>query len=120
LIDDREDLADLRAEQSALRKRLNQLADHFADGTIDSAQLKAGSERLRARLSDAETRMVHVDRAPILADLVTAQDVRTAWENISLDRKRAVIDLLYTVTLLPRPAGNAEAPLESVLMVPKT
>jgi hypothetical protein len=118
--DDREDLAELRGEQQALRMRLNQLAEDFADGTIDGIQLKAGSERLRARLTDAQARMVHVDRAPLLADLVTADDVRKAWLGIGLDRQRAVIDLLYTVTLMPRPAGNAPAPLGSVRMVPKT
>jgi site-specific DNA recombinase len=117
--DDREDLAGLRAEQQALRMRLDQLAEAFADGTISAAQLKAGSERLRARLVDVQARMVHVDRAPILADLVTAHDVRKVWESIGLDRRRAVIDLLYTVTLMPRPAGNAAPPLDSVRMEAK-
>jgi DNA invertase Pin-like site-specific DNA recombinase len=118
--DDREDLAALRSEESTLRLRLDQLAESFADGTISAAQLKAGSERLRARLTDIQTRTVHVDRAPILADLVTAEDVRTVWQGIGLDRQRAVIDLLYTVILLPRPAGNAPAPLESVRMEAKS
>jgi DNA invertase Pin-like site-specific DNA recombinase len=118
--DDREDLAELRSEQSTLRLRLDQLAEDYADGTITRPQLKAGTERLRARLGDLEGRMVHIDRAPILADLVTAQDVRKTWQSIGLDRQRAVVDLLYTVTLLPRPAGNGPAPLESVRMVPKT
>jgi hypothetical protein len=135
LIDDhREDLAELRAEQSTLRLRLNQLAQSFAEGEIDSAQLQAGSERLRARLSDGESRMVHVDRAPVLADLVSAQDVRAAWNGIGLDRQRAVVDSLYVITLMPnRPGGRRinfeseeaelafdKAELESVRMVPKT
>jgi DNA invertase Pin-like site-specific DNA recombinase len=118
--DDREDLADLRAEQSTLRMRLDQLAEAFSDGALTASQLRAGTGRLRGRLSDVEARMVHVDRGPLLADLVTAQDVRAVWRGIGLDRQRAVIDLLYTVTLMPRPAGNAPAPLESVRMVPKS
>jgi site-specific DNA recombinase len=118
--DDREDLAQLRAEESAVRLRLDQLAEAFAEATISAAQLKAGSERLRTRLVDLQTRMVHVDRAPILADLVTAHDVREAWRGIGLDRQRAVIDLLYAVTLLPRPPGRKPASLESVKMEPKT
>jgi len=117
--DDREDLAALRADESAVRLRLDQLAEAFADATISAAQLKAGSERLRVRLVDLQTRMVHVDRAPILTDLVTAHDVREAWHSIGLDRQRAVIDLLYAVTLLPRPPGRKPASLESVRMEPK-
>jgi DNA invertase Pin-like site-specific DNA recombinase len=118
--DDREDLADLRTEQSTLRMRLDQLAEQFADGNLTAGQLKAGTERLRNRLADLETRMVHIDRAPLLADLVTASDVRAAWEELSLDRQRAVIDLLYTVTLLPREPGRKPAEIESVRMEPKT
>ena len=89
--DDREDLAALRVEQSTLRMRLDQLAEQFADGTLTAGQLKAGTERLRTRLADLEARMIHVDRAPLLADLVTAHDVRKAWEGIGLDRQRAVL-----------------------------
>jgi DNA invertase Pin-like site-specific DNA recombinase len=118
--DDREDLADLRAEQSSLRMRLDQLAEQFADGTLTAAQLKAGTERLRTRLADLEARMVHIDRAPLLADLVTAQDVRKAWEAAGLDRQRAVIDLLYVVTLLPRGPGRKPAEIESVRMEAKS
>jgi DNA invertase Pin-like site-specific DNA recombinase len=118
--DDREDLADLRAEQSTLRIRLDQLAEQFADGTLNASQLRAGTERLRTRLADLEARMVHIDRAPILADLVAAHDVRKAWEAAGLDRQRAVIDVLYTVTLLPRGPGRIPPTLESVRMEAKS
>jgi DNA invertase Pin-like site-specific DNA recombinase len=117
--DDREDLAELRTEQSTLRMRLDQLAEDFADGIITRDQFLAGTERLRGRLGDIEARMVHVDRAPLLADLVTASDVGKVWERLSLDRQRAVIDLLYTVTLLPGVRGKKPG-IESVRMEPKT
>jgi DNA invertase Pin-like site-specific DNA recombinase len=118
--DDREDLAALRSEADVLRMRLDQLADGFADGALTASQLRSGTERLRARLGDIEAKMIHVDRAPLLADLVTAPDVRKAWEGIGLDRQRAVIDLLYTVTLLPGTRGHKQISLESVRMEPKT
>jgi DNA invertase Pin-like site-specific DNA recombinase len=118
--DDREDLAQLRTEQATLRMRLDQLAEAFSDGALTASQLKKGTERLRARLGDIEARMVHIDRAPLLADLVTASDVRTAWQGAGLHRQRAVIDLLYVVTLLPRPPGRKPAQLASVRMEPKT
>jgi DNA invertase Pin-like site-specific DNA recombinase len=118
--DDREDLTALRTEQSTLRMRLDQLAEAFSDGALTASQLRSGTERLRARLGDIEARMVHIDRAPLLADLVTADDVRKAWQGAGLHRQRAIIDLLYTVTLLPRPPGRKPAQLESVRMEPKT
>jgi site-specific DNA recombinase len=100
--------------------RLDQLANDFADGTATHSQFRSGTERLKTRLADLDTRMVHIDRAPLLADLVTASDVRKAWESVGLDRQRAVIDLLYVVTLLPRGPGRKNAELESVRMEPKT
>jgi hypothetical protein len=117
--DDRPDMAELRGEADTLRMRLEQLAEAFSDGALTASQLRAGTERLRARLADLDAQMVHVDRAPLLADLVTSGDVRKAWQGIGLDRQRAIISLLYDVTLLPRPPGNKPAELESVRMEPK-
>jgi len=120
LVDDhRPDVAALRAEADALRMRLDQLAEAFADGTITAAQLRTGTDRLRLKLTDVETQMVHIDRAPLLADLVTADDVRMAWEAAGLDRQRAIVSLLYTVTLLPRPPGRASTSVDSVRMEAK-
>ena len=119
LDDDRPDMDALRSESNTLRLCLDQLAEAFADGTVSGAQLKAGTERLRSRLGDVEARMVHVDRAPLLASLVTSGDVREAWEVAGLDRQRAIISLLYTVTLLPRAPGRKRAELESVRMEAK-
>ena len=120
LIDDRRpDMGRLRAEADILRMRLTQLAEAFADGTLSAAQLRAGTERLRGNLADVEAQMAHVDRAPLLADLVTADDVRQAWEAIGLDRQRAVISLLYEVTLLPHGRGRAPVSIESVRMEAK-
>jgi len=115
--DDRPDMASLRGEAEVLRMRLDQLAEAHADGTITMSQLRAGTERLRRKLADVDANMVHVDRAPLLADLVTATDVRKAWHAAGLDRQRAVISLLYEVTLMPRPAGRAPLAVESVQMV---
>jgi len=117
LIDDRRpDMGRLRAEADILRMRLTQLAEAFADGTLSAAQLRAGTERLRGNLADVEAQMAHVDRAPLLADLVTAEDVRKAWDGAGLDRQRAVVSLLYTVTLLPRGRGRAPLSVDSVRM----
>jgi site-specific DNA recombinase len=117
--DDREDLAELRQQQATLRLRLDQLADEYGNSDVTLREWQLAREPIKARLADLDARVVHVDRAPLLADLVTAQDVRKTWEGIALDRQRAVVDLLYTVTLLPRGPGRKPAPLESVRMEPK-
>lgn len=53
---------------------------------------KSGSPRVRrprARQADLEAHMAHVDRGPILADLVTADDLRAKWEDLRLHRQRS-------------------------------
>jgi hypothetical protein len=114
------DLGELRRESDTLRLRLEQLAENFADGTLTAAQLKAGTERLRSRLAEIDAKMVHIDRAPLLADLVAAKDVRAVWENLRLDRQRAIIDALYTVIVMKRPVGRGAPSLDSVRMEAKT
>ena len=56
--------------------------------------------KAKAQQADLEAQMAHTDRAPVLADLVSAKDVRGKWNAIGLDRQRAAIDLLCTVLLL--------------------
>jgi site-specific DNA recombinase len=111
----RPDVEVLRTEQHTLRLRLDQLVEDFADGRIAASQLHKGTERLRVRLADLDKAMAHIDRGPLLEDLVTANDVYAVWQGKPLDQQRAIIDTLYRVTLLPRPGGRPPAgdPLEN-------
>ena len=99
------DLGALREEASALRTRLGELSDLFADGAITAAQLTRGTERARDRLATVERQMVEAGRVPVLGELVTAADVGATWEALDLDRRRAAVDTLMAVTLLPPGRG---------------
>ncbi len=94
------DLTALREESLALRARLAELTDLFTDGAITAAQLSRGTERARQRLAVIENEMADAGRVSVLGDLVTADDVQAVWDDLDLDRRRAVIDALMTVTLL--------------------
>jgi site-specific DNA recombinase len=113
------DTADLATEAMTLRARLDALAVEFADGSLTASQLRAATERLRARLADVETRMVSTSRGSVLDGLVGAQDVAAAWDALSLDRRRAVVDVLCTVTILPASKGRGFDP-STVKITPKT
>jgi site-specific DNA recombinase len=120
LVDDqREDINDLRRERDLINTRLKQYAADAGRGDITRDEWRAAREPMLKRIKDLDDRMEHVDRAPVLADLVNADDVRARWETIGLDRQRTVINLLYKVILLPRPPGRYETRLESVIMEPK-
>jgi site-specific DNA recombinase len=89
----------LRVEAVALTARLDELAELFAAGTITGSQLATGTETLRRKLDAARAAMADTTRVDVLGDVVGADDVRAAIESLSLDRRRAIVDMMLTVTL---------------------
>lgn len=51
--------------------------------------------------------MACLQRSRILVDIVTAEDPAEAWKDLALDRQRAVVETLATVTLLRGRPGRA-------------
>ncbi len=94
------DVAALRREAAEVHGRMEALAEAFADGDITIAQLKAGNARAAARLSELETAMPTDTSRSALASLITARDLLGAWQRLSLDARRGVIDALVTVRLV--------------------
>lgn len=105
---EREDLEDLRAEAQSLRTRLDEAAGMFADGKVTVSQMTTMNDRITTALREIEGRMSHVDRSAVLADLVSAKDVQRVWDSLDVDRKRAVVQTLCTITLLS-PGRGARA-----------
>ena len=107
LVDEKRPDSDvLRVEAQALRVRIDDLATALADGLLDLAGVRRESERLRAKLADVEAQMAHSSRSPLLAALISAADVQAVWDALTLDRRRAVVDVLMTVTLHPGGTGR--------------
>lgn len=93
------DFEALSTEARALHLRLDEAAAAFAEGEITRDQLRVATEKLRSRIAQINTAMTHTSRAPVLADLIGAADIRAAWESRSLDRQRAVVAALVEVTI---------------------
>jgi hypothetical protein len=58
------------------------------------------STRARTKLVEAEGELARRRDGAVFADLVAAEDVGQAWDDTPLDRQRAVVASLLTVTLL--------------------
>lgn len=99
----------LESQAVALRSRLDSVAGLFAQGVIDAQQLTAGTRGLNAALADVRAKISRIYDGSALVGIVEADDAGSAWLEAPLDRKRAVLDALATVTLLRgaqgRPAG---------------
>ncbi|MGI8625593.1 MAG: recombinase family protein [Geodermatophilaceae bacterium] len=101
LSDPGHDAEGLRVEAVALRMRLGEAADSFAEGAITKAQLERATARIRDRLSEVEAVMTRQSRGGPLASLAGAADPAKQWRKIGLDRQRAILSDLVTITILP-------------------
>lgn len=95
------------AEEAALlRARLDNAADAFANGDIDRRQLTRITERLRPQIEAADARARIVDDTPLFAGVVGVADVQEAWDALPLSRKRAIVDALVSIRVLPSRTGR--------------
>jgi len=102
-------LQEARDSIEVIDARLANAADMFAAGTIDAAQLTRITERLRADRAQAATALDAALPPAIPADLIGA-NAGEVWDGLSMDVKRAVMDTLVTVTILPSGSGKAFNP----------
>ena len=95
------DVAALRTEQAALRKRETTAAEQYADGEITGRQLAVITARITADVERITKALTSAYRTSGAAPVLTAADPVRAWRAASLDQKRRVIRELLTVTVLP-------------------
>ncbi len=99
------DTAALRQEAQAARARLDRLAVEFADGILTGSQLRTATERLRSRIADLERQLGDAGRTDVLGPMLAGGNVRRAWDALTTDRKRPIIDALVEVRLHPPGRG---------------
>lgn len=113
------EVEDLRSKALALRGRLDALAAEFAeDDRADPREFREATRRIRERLAEVENQMAHPQRARVLVDLVLAEDPAEAWNAMELDRQRAVVSMLFKVTILKGRAGNRPFDPDTVRIEP--
>lgn len=104
------DLKALRTKANALRKRQDAMAKAHGDGSVTLSQLIAFNASVDAQLADIRAKIEDDAKARILKDVIVPGDraaVLRKFDGYDLDRKRAVIDVLLTVTVLPGQARGA-------------
>jgi site-specific DNA recombinase len=104
--DQKGDTIALHLKDAALAARLAELGRLFADGQIDADTLRAGTERIRQQREGITAQLAAVSRGSVLAGVADAADPAKVWAGLDLSRKRAVIDVLMTVTILQAKRGR--------------
>jgi hypothetical protein len=88
----------------ALRARIDAAAGEFADdATVTPTQLRTITGRLRARLADVEAALADAGRVNVLGPLLEAEDPAVAWSAMDTDRRRGVVDTLFSEVRLLLP-----------------
>lgn len=122
----RDDEADAQpaAEVERLRGRLNRAADDYAEDRIDAEQLARITARLRPDLEEATARVRAAGPAPVapfVADLLSAEDVGTAWATLSITQQRTVLTVFgVTVRIMPTRQGPGFNPRSILIDWPGT
>jgi DNA invertase Pin-like site-specific DNA recombinase len=110
------DLAALRARATALRTSKDEMAVAKAKGQVTLSQLIAHNEETDRQLAEIKDQTEDDGKARILKDVILVGDRAAVLAKIlgyDLDRQRAIIDVLLTVTVLP---GQARGELRTKLL----
>ncbi|MFD4440422.1 recombinase family protein [Nocardia sp. NPDC058519] len=104
--DERPDIAELRSEAAVLRARIKALAAMYGRGEIDDEQLTLGTKTAKGLLQAVESKMSNALRAKMFEGVIGADDVRAAFDELDLGRRRAIVQALMRITILPTVKGR--------------
>lgn len=105
------DTSGLHLELVAVRERQDELAALFAAGTITARQLATGTAKLTAKEEELTKAVAAAGRRNPMHIVAGAKDLRALWfgtredrsDGLSLGQRRAILDALMSVTVLPAP-----------------
>jgi len=100
------DTATLSRQVNELRARITEAGGLWEDGVITGAELKVRRSRLTEKLANVEAQLRTASGRDPLVGLAGNPDAATVWEGLDLGRRRAVLDTLVTVTVLPAKRGR--------------
>jgi site-specific DNA recombinase len=100
------DLTGLHEQARELRARQESLAIEAAHGRITAAQMGVINRTIADELEQVEGQIASSAQTNPLADLAGRQDVQRRWDELSIDRKRAVVDAILVCTILPVGRGS--------------
>jgi hypothetical protein len=102
--DDTADVAALRVEQVAMGERKDKAAAMFIDGAIDEVQLATITKRADERAKEIAETLAKVGwRSPL--EPLAGGNIEAAWEKLSLMQKRAILDVVADIHVLPTKAS---------------
>lgn len=109
----------LRAESATIQCELGQMSIERMQGKITAAQMHTATEWGNRRLAMINEQLASVVVESPLAPLISATDVRKAWDAQPLSVRRAAIESLVDVTILAGSQGRKIFDPRTVRITPK-
>jgi site-specific DNA recombinase len=104
--DQKGDTSGLHHKDAVLRARLDELGRLAGEGVIDTAQLVQATVAIRRQREEITAQLAAMTRGSVLAGVADAEDPEAVWNGLDLSRKRAIIDVLIDVVILPARKGR--------------
>jgi len=108
--DDSADAAELASEANALRVRIREAGDLWESGVISAAEFRTRKQRLADRLDAVQNRQRSAAGQNPVADLAGHPDAGAVWAGLDLGRRRAILEALAVVYVLPVPRPQGRSP----------
>ncbi len=108
------DVGALRHRAGTIQQRLDDLATGLEEGLLTLTAVRQSSARLREERDKVQGAIDDALSADLLAPFATSTDVAATWEGLGLDRRRAIVDALMTITLLSPERGRRDFDPDSV------
>ncbi len=90
-----------RAEAKRLDAKAKRLTAMFTDDAITEAQYASGTKDIRARLAVIAAQLAAASAPDPLPEFRQGRPAAEVWDSMTLPRRRAVVKVLMTVTILP-------------------
>lgn len=113
------DMNGLAREANALRARITELGDMWEAGDFGGAEYRKRKARMTEKLTGIEAQMTAAAGTSPLAGIAGREDAGELWDQLDLGRKKAVIDTLMTVTVLPARRRGKGFDIDRVQVVPR-
>jgi hypothetical protein len=104
--DQKGDTAQLHLRDAALQARLDELGRLAGEGEIDPSQLVQATAAIRRQREEITAALAAMTAGSVLAGVADAPDPARVWKGLDLSRKRAIVDVLVDVVILPARKGR--------------
>jgi site-specific DNA recombinase len=100
------DTSALHLKDAALQARLDEYGRLAGEGEIDASQLVQITASIRRQREEITAALAAMTRGSVLAGVADAEDPAKVWAGLDLSRKRAIVDVLIDVVILPAHKGR--------------